>query len=183
MKKYMHILFTLMIAAMLVSCVSSPDDSQLSTPSPFPDLEPVLIQENDLPDGYSAGSVSSSVPTYYDKILVPDADYVIRQQFLKDGSSAGQVIVFYYVEQGTIPFAFDNIVNEMGQAKALEGLGEKAEVVVVSGDDVSSRKTVGIAFVQCHVVVHISILGTDDEQAVTTYANQLEKRLEPLVCE
>jgi len=194
MKKYMHILFTLMIAAIVVSCVSSSDDSQSNeqrqgagvdsgTPSPFPDLESVLIRESDLPDGYSAGSVSSSVPTYYDKILVPDADYVIRQQFQKNDSSAGQVIVFYYLEQGTISFAFDSIVSDMRQSKALEGLGEKAEVKIALGSSMSSQNSTGIVFVQCHVVVHISLLGTDDEQAGIFYAERLSMRLDAFVCD
>ena len=71
----------------------------------------------------------------------------------------------------------------MRQANALEGLGEKAETTVVSGDDVSARKAVGIAFVQCHVVVHTSILGTDDEQVAIFYAERLSMRLDAFVCD
>ena len=66
----------------------------------FPYLESILIQENDLLPGYSAGKISHKLPTYYEKIVIPDADYVIRLQIQKESVSGGQVMVFYYAIQG-----------------------------------------------------------------------------------
>jgi len=194
MNKYARILFALVIMILLVSCVSSPDgsgsDEQVQgaeddavTKEPFPDLEPILMEENILPPGYSSGVTSHGTPTYYNKLFVPDADYVIRQRFQKDGSSAGQIIVFYYVEQGSTHVAFDSITDDMQVSRMLEGLGEKAEIEIVSESSVTSQISVGIVFVECHVAVHISMLGTDDEQAVNSYAEDLSERLEPLVCD
>jgi len=194
MKKIVHTLFALVVVILLVSCASSPDGSRSDqqaqgaeddavTQEPYPDLEPILMEENNLPPGYSAGVTSHGTPTYYNKLFVPDADYVIRQRFQKDGSSAGQIIVFYYVEPGSTHVAFDSITDDMQGSRVLEGLGEKAEIEVVSESNAAPQSSVSIVFIQCHVTVHISMLGTDDEQAVNSYAEYLSERLEMFVCD
>jgi len=188
-------IFSSLLAVFLVSsCISSqgitnPDEATQPTKVPaeetiqFPDLEGVLIQENDLPAGYSAGSTSHKFSTYYKKILVPDADYVMRQQIQRDSVSGGQVTVFDYALAGMATFAFNSITADMKNVRDLEGVGEKAMLEIPSDDQSVSQDYVGIVFVQCHAAVHISILGTNDEQAVIAYAERLAQRLEPLVCE
>lgn len=188
-------IFSSLLAVFLVSsCISSqgiksPDEAiqptQVSAEETvqFPDLEGVLIQENDLPAGYSAGSTSHKFSTYYEKILVPDADYVMRQQIQRDSVSGGQVTVFDYALAGMATFAFNSITADMKNVRDLEGVGEKAMLEIPSDDQSVSQDYVGIVFVQCHAAVHISVLGTNDEQAVIAYAERLAQRLEPLVCE
>ena len=188
-------IFSSLLAVFLVSsCISpqgitNPDEATQPTKIPaeetvqFPDLEGVLIQENDLPAGHSAGSTSLKFSTYYEKILVPDADYVMRQQIQRDSVSGGQVTVFDYALAGMATFAFNSITADMKNVRDLEGVGEKAMLEIPSDDQSVSQDYVGIVFVQCHAAVHISVLGTNDEQAVIAYAERLAQRLEPLVCE
>lgn len=188
-------IFSSLLAVFLVSsCISpqgitNPDEATQPTKIPaeetvqFPDLEGVLIQENDLPAGYSAGSTSHKFSTYYEKILVPDADYVLRQQIQRDSVSGGQVTVFDYAVAGMATFAFNSITADMKNVRDLEGVGEQAMLEIPSSDQSVSQDYVGIVFVQCHAAVHISILGTNDEHAVIAYAERLSQRLELLVCE
>jgi hypothetical protein len=150
---------------------------------PFSSLESVLIQADDLPDGYAAGGTSTDVPTYYEKLFIPDADYVMRQQIQKGSGSAGQVVVFYYINQWTTDFAFGSIADDMKETRDLEGVGEKAVLETPSSDQASSQEYVGILFVQCHAVIHLSLLGTSDEQAVIAYAERLAGRLDMFVCD
>lgn len=192
MKRILCMIFTLGLI-LLPSCTSAQTDvqeeKQLSkveltrTATVFPDLSTVLIQENDLPQGYSAGSVTHKVPTYYLKIFLPDADYFIRQQIQKDAASAGQVDVFYYVSGGTVKFAFDDIKGDMQGAKDLEGVGELAAIEIISKGQNTVQDSVVVVFTQCHVVVHISILGTIDAQTGISYSENLSKRLKPYVCD
>jgi len=167
-KKY--VLLVLMSIFIVSSCASSQngkhttdlaDDVEIVPTSliPFTSLESVLIQDGDLPAGYVAGATSTKFPTYYDKILVPDADYVLRQQIQRDSNSAGQVIVFYYINQGTTDFAYQSIADDMKKTRDLNGVGDKAVLETSSSDQTSSQEYVGIVFVQCHAVAHLSVLG------------------------
>ena len=115
----------------------------------FPYLESILIQENDLPPGYSASKISHKLLTYYERIVVPDADYVISLQIQKESVSGGQVMVFYYAIQGVTLFAFDSIAGDMRDARMLEGVGEMAKTEIASAIQAASQNYVGIVFVQC----------------------------------
>ena len=194
MKKYLFAVVTIMIVGILSACASSSQnplvEEQVKTDeaSPtdlpaFPDLASVLIQEGDLPAGYSAGTTDHKFPTYYAKLFIPEADYVIRQQIKRDSVSGGQVIVFEYTAAGLATLAFDSITDDMKRVRPLEGVGEKGMLETPSDDQSGSQEYVGIVFVQCHALVHISILGTNDEQSVIAYAEGLSQRLEPLVCD
>ena len=191
MKMTLRIFFVLIISVLLSACApssaGSQPDEQVSefdlTLAAIPNLEPILFQENDFPYGYSAGSTASKVPTYYSKIFIPVPDQFIRQQIQRDSKPAGQVDVLYYINGETTRFAFIDIKDDMKDASELTDIGEMAVIEITSKDQIALRDSIAIVFTQCHVVVHISILGIRDTEIVTSYSKKLSERLKSLLCD
>jgi len=193
MKRILCVFFISSLAVLLPACSTAKTNVQTEeqiseveltqTATVFSNLEPVLIQENDLPQGYSAGSTTQKVPTYYQKLFLPDAEYFIRQQIQKDESAAGQVDVFYFVSGETAKLAFDDVKSDMQRANELSGVGEEAAIEITLEGQGAVQDFVGIIFTQCHVTVRVSILGTTDDQAAISYVENLSERLKPYVCD
>ena len=185
--------FILGLAVLLTACASAQTgiqtDQQMQnaeltqTATVIPDIEPLLIQEGDLPQGYSAGSSTQKVPTYYLKLFISEPDYFIRMQIQRASNSAGQVDVLYYASKGSAKFAFDDIKGDMQGASELNGVGETAIIETLSKEQETVQDSVGIVFIQCHATVHFSIQGTTDEQIAISYVKKLSERLQPVVCD
>lgn len=193
MKRNHCMSYILGLAVLLAGCTpkqtNEQTEEQLSkgeltqTATVFPDLKPVLILENDLPQGYSAGSFTQKVPTYYQKLFLPDADYFIRQQIQKDSAAAGQVDALYYISEGAVKFAFDDVKGDMQRANDLDGVGERAAIEITQEGQGAVQDLVGIIFTQCHAFIRFSILGTTDAQAAISYTEKLSERLKAYVCD
>jgi len=193
MKRIICTFFILSLAVLLPACASAPTDIQTDeqmqdveltqTVEAPPDLKPVLFLEGDLPQEYSAGSSTKSVPTYYQKLFIPDADYFIRISIQKDSNSAGQVDAFYYASKGTAKFAFEDIKGDMQGATDLNGVGEMAIIETLSKEQGTVQDSVAVVFTQCHATVRFSLQGTTDQQIAISYVEKLSERLKPLVCD
>jgi len=193
MKRILCVFFISCLAVLLPACSTARTNVQTKeqiseveltqTATVFSNLVPVLIQENDLPQGYFAGSSTKKVPTYYQKLFLPDADYFIRQQIQKDSVSAGQVDVLYYLSEGAVKIAFDDIKDDMREANDLDGVGEMAVIEIMPKGQGTVQDSLGIVFIQCHVVVHFSLLETIDAQSAISYSEDLSERLKPYVCD
>ena len=193
MNRILSMLFILNLIVLLPACASAQTDIQVDeqlseveltqTATVFSNLEPILIQENDLPQGYFAGSSTQKVPTYYQKLFLPDADYFIRKQIQKDSVSAGQVDVFYYLSEGTVKIAYDDIKGDMQGANDLDGVGEMAAIEIMQKGQGTVQDSVAVVFTQCHVVTRFSILGTFDAQTAISYSENLSERLKTYICD
>jgi len=191
MKTHHQIIWLMTMAVLLSACASSQTSPQVDEPMPetelthtaIPDLEPVLLQNGDLPAGYTAGSSTSKVPTYYLKLFLPDTDYFIRVQIEEDSTVAGQVDALYYINQSTSRYAFEDIKGDMKDVNELTGIGEMAVMEIVSKSDLVVQDSIRITFTQCHVVIHISIQRINDPQIAISYGEILSERLKPYVCD
>lgn len=144
------------------------------------DLEDFLIQENDLPAGYSGAQVSNSAPEMFNDI--PKTDYTIYQQFQIGNKQAGGVGVFLYENKDSMERAYERIADGMGDTNAVERDWDKGELRVFSVTEPFIISFVDLVFANCFAVVHIRLTDTDNDKDVITYAERLNKRLTPLVC-
>ena len=160
-----------------------PTDTPIPTATPIPfsafDLEDLLIQQNDLPAGYSGAQVGNTAPEMFGGI--PKADYIIYQQFQKNGESAGGVTVFLYESIQSVDKAYQVIAVGMGNTEPVAGDWEKGELVIFSISAINFT-AIDVLYADCHSAVHIRLSDIDNKQHVINYAKRLNERLSPLVC-
>lgn len=172
----------------LTSCGSaSPDAAQAPTiaptalpPTPIAlkdiDLEPLLIQNGDLPAGFSGAQIKDEAPAMFDKAPKP-VKAIDQRLASKDDNAGGIVALLYETPEDTVK-AYDMVVDGMGdKVKALEGVGEKASVMADTLAAANLSFSEG-AFYRCGAVVHIRFVGIEDADAVEAYAKRLDKRLQ-----
>ena len=148
----------------------------------LPNLEPLLTQNRDLPDGFSGAQIRHSAPGM--SRGVPAADRTTFQPFTRHGRAAGGVSIFLYRDKAKIIKAYSAILRGIAaDAKPISNIGEKAALQVL-------KLTVGevaftgveMAFIRCRSVVHLRFAGTTDVAAVRSYARRIDARLSDLVC-
>lgn len=132
-------------------------------------LNSILIQQGDLPAGFSGDQILYSAPGMYKKL--PVADNTIFQQIAKMGESYGSVAVFLFEDKEKITSAYNQIVTDMLGTHPVKGIGEKAYV---------SGNLDNIAFVRLNAVVHIHAYLPSDAD-IPAYAARLDSRLEKLL--
>lgn len=164
-----------------------------ATPTPIPldelDFSSILVQPNDLPEGYVGGQVTDGIPIYIDvRYKLP---YQIHQEFEKNNENAGDVTVMI--------FNHNDIGNAVfGIAYDMYGAGEVEHVeegMLLSKDLHSSENRVNspvnppakltgmdLMFSRCDTVVYIRILDLENQDDIVSYAQRLDERLTPLVC-
>ena len=197
--KYIWIVFLSCILG-LVACAPSANavntaiaQTQTALPLPTPtapfsaiDLEPLLIQVVDfLPPNYSGVQFVKSLPSKYESLNIPVADYMIRQDIERDRYSSGFVTILLYESQDSLEEAYYKLFSDKGESKPLDGVGRKGQIFSSSlAVPPVVLKWVELLFVQCGALVDISLTGTDNEQDVITYAEPLARSLEvdPFVC-
>lgn len=161
-----------------------PTETPVPTATPIPfsefDLEDLLVQDNDLPAGYSGAQASNTAPQMFSS--VPKPEYSIYQQFEKSGKQTGGVAVFLYDDLGKVDSAYKLLLDGMGKTEIVNGNWDKGNVVDYSIGMTITLDGVDLLFSHCHSVVHIRITGTRNKSNVITYAERLDKRLSSLVC-
>src|SRR5581483_6727864 len=155
-----------------------------------PKVEDLLVEQGDLPDGFSGGQIADTRPKMFDKL--PYGEKEVHQKFQRSQEAAGGVSIFIYKAQGDLERANNQVVTGFGQAMdsygvkserhVLSNVGEKAEGTFAIYTTMQSRFTNGeVAFVRCGALVHIRLSDTPWDQ-ITTYANRLDERLRPRLC-
>ncbi len=184
-----HIFVVLAITLFLAACGASQGTDQVTgtepTPTPaipFSDLGPLLIQENDLPAGYTGGVINDKVPTSMNMLVMPMADYVVSQRLLKNESTSGIVSVMYYLSKGNVETAYETVLADMSNPQSLKEIGDLAAVEMVTDNPIASQNGVNLIFRQCNAFAIIFVQGTNDGQAITAYAKRLAARLQSQVC-
>lgn len=160
----------LIIAAfVLVSC-GAPNLARL-------DLEPLLIQPGDLPAGISAAQVRAELPQMFEGVPTPIK--AIDQRFQDGVGNAGGVSVALYEGAADRDAAYDKLVKGMtSDAQAYTGVGERATSLTL---DMVIQAT-DVAFIRCHAVVYVRIVGSSDLTGAISYAKRLDERLKEVVC-
>ena len=138
-------------------------------------LEDYLIQDHDLPVGYSEGLVMENVNVYP---RLPRSDYVIRQQIKKNNHLGGVVTVLLFEDERRADLFYDELVSEMHDPSPVYYNWRKG---VINRESSSDSYYIDLLFGHCHLVVHIR-LGETPEDQVIAYAERLFRRLDRIGC-
>ncbi len=193
--KKLYIIYSITLLA-IVSCQPSETAIQTAMAStqaalptatqiPFSEfnLEGQLIQENDLPAGYSGAQVSNMAVNNLPEKLnnIPEPDYSISQEFEKDGKQGGTVNIFLYEDLTKLNSAYSTMAP-LDSENFVEGDWEKGELLRVDISFPITLKLLSLTFYKCHAIVYIHFLDSVSEESSITYGNRLSNRLTPLVC-
>jgi hypothetical protein len=174
MKKY---LILLLATLLIVSCGPA-------TPVPLSkiQLDTIIVQEGDLPAGFSGAEIRDTVPSIFSGL--PATQKAAYQQLKHNGNLAGGITIFLYDSQEDIDSTYDLLAGDMGEnATPSSEVGEKATTLSTSVEvQAVTTEMVEVTFARCSAVVHIRMMETHDVNAVITYAKALDTRLEALVC-
>lgn len=163
-----------------VAPTSAPAAAPTATPVPLDqvDLESILIASGDLPAGMSGAQVRDTAPKMFDGM--PPAIKVINQQIAQDERQIGGVTVFLYADAAEREKAYKLVLDGFGDAKAVEDLGEQAQITLPDDGTVTVIDSADVAFVRCQAVAHVRMTGagvSKDTTPLTAYAKRLDKRL------
>ena len=164
----------------------SPTATLAPTSTPLPlsgiDLESIIIEDGDLPAGFSGAQIRDVAPGMFRDL--PLAQNTVYQQLEKNGETAGGIAIFLYDSQENVEEAYNLIVDGMtDDAELSNNVGEKATTLSMSMTALGiTTKAAEIVFVRCGAVVHIRMTGTSDVDSVVAYAKRLDRRIEILVC-
>lgn len=145
-------------------------------------LDAIPFQPGDLPNQYESGQASYKWADDLPKSVEPDN--VVLQKVgwdISDGFEDDYVMIALFKSNQDLDASFDAVIK-VHNARTIEpsAVGEKNAFVMVStfsGDGF-------LAFTRCSALVVIRILGADvDEELLTSYAQRIDKRLKPLVCQ
>lgn len=145
-------------------------------------LDEILIQDGDLPAGYSGGQIRYVAPEMFNEL--PLAEYTIYQQFAKSSDVSGGVTVFVYALPQKNEEAYVKTLEGLGDsARIVEGIGEKGAIYYISMTVLGNKVEFGdIVFTRCNAVVHIRMTDISDELSLSSYATRLDSRLIESLC-
>lgn len=180
------------------------------TPTPVPvhvgelDLEPLLIQPGDFPSGYEPAQVFTDLSGDVESLSY---DRAIDQRFQKGGETQGGIVVVIALNENDRNEAYElfgssvsNFINQLAETikgiklpqgttpqvveKTIDGIGERAEYISFNYELLGRTFAVeDLRYTHCNAVVQIRFTTTSDERQITGYAQRLDKRLEPLICQ
>jgi hypothetical protein len=151
------------------------------------DLIPLLIQEGDFPDLYEGYVIitdfsGANFPVEWDE----PTEYA-RQGIMYENEMPGSVAVLAYESLDTVDGVFSNYENQ-GLASVYE-VGERALYQEISSPNTEMfSKIQYLYFVRCHTFVIIILLPSETHVQIPfdelkSYAQKLDNRLVPIVCE
>jgi hypothetical protein len=183
-KKYLIILLTLLGTA--CAPLLNPTAAALPTPIPMSqvDLEPVLVVDDDLPQ-----DLVPDIVTRENAVGAADeldrADVVFTQYFLLDGGEGGGVSVFLFESLDDVQAAFGKVSTFMDNPLVYELVGERARIenfFIPLVQDVAPIQGSRLIFMRCHALAVIQFPRAEDVQAIETYGQRLDGRIQSLVC-
>lgn len=150
-------------------------------------LESVLIQPGDLPEGYTGGQVSDTHPIYLDVRATPVNQ--IYQEFDNNNVNAGGVTVIVLNDNSWMGNTLFSIGFDLGFSELVDINGETMYLTedllssaTFSGNSKAEISGMDGYFKRCNTIVYIRMTGTVDRDSITSYAEKLDKRLTPLIC-
>ena len=195
----------LLIVSFIVSCIPSPTPNPtlnpslvlIPTPSLIPlleiDLEPILIQDGDLPPGYYEAQVRE-VPNDSYKWIINKGLNNIQQYIGLNDDIGGSVTIYLYEDTIALNTAYEQQSDSFGelsdspkpgyQTSYLDGIGEKAKYLTFDeksyGDEFDQT---ALVFKRCHALVDISFYQTYNLDYIVSYSKRIDRRISDLVCE
>ena len=140
------------------------------------DLDSVIITAGDLPPGYEASQIRSTLSDL--SKASPTPDYFISQSISHNGNFGGGIDVLVYDDNAKAQSAYQIINDNMP--------GDSTNIEIGDGGQVASTSiivsTVSLTFVRCHAVVSVQFIGTTQKDDAISYAKRLDERLKPFVC-
>ena len=150
-------------------------------------LESILIKPGDLPEGYTGGQVSDTLPTYLDGLAYPVKQ--IYQEFNNNNVSAGGVAVMVFNDDSSLSNTLFGLAYILGPSELVDINGETMYLTkdlfcsaTVSGTYRAEIEGMDGYFKRCNRIVHDRMIGKLDQDYITAYAEKLDERLTPLVC-
>jgi hypothetical protein len=175
--------------------IPTPTETPVTTPIPFSelDLEPLLVQSNDLPPEINGSQVRNQPPEIVPGLPQPD-----KQIFQAFGRTDGGIV---FENSGIYVFIYNNLPNaensylfilDAMQESRVQGASpsfpEKVNIDDKVGEHSAWMKApfmnfepvTDLAWLNCHAVFFVRMRGNSD--AAISYAQRLNQRLSPLVC-
>ena len=144
-------------------------------------LDAIPFQSGDLPNQYSSGQVSYRWADDLPKLVEPDN--VVIQKVGWDISSDFKddyVMIALFKSEQDLRNSFNEVVKTYNAKENITPVGDKSAFLMISamsGDGF-------FAFTHCSALVVIRTTGADvNEDLLTSYAQRIDKRLKPLVCQ
>lgn len=173
---------TLFIALILTACVTAPDPPPIPTSTPIP-LDQLtfnggFIQANTL-GGLSTGLITRSSPTIFTLRDIPAGinDYHLEVT-LFTGEHVGWVSIFIYNTPEQIYTAY-KIASTNATGSLDYSPGNVGDLSTQFRDAILG----GIVFSRCTTLVVISLKTYIDVQTIQPYAENLDHKLIPIICQ
>ena len=141
----------------------------------FDDLEPLLVQEWNLPAGVTGSQTLVDAPQMFED--VPPATIKIFRVFEKDNERNGGIAVFVYDDAETARNAYDIIFDGMGPFTTASDIGEKSSISTLPP---ALPLSSDVLWGNCTYVAHVRIPASADD--AYGYAKRVEARLTKEVC-
>lgn len=196
---------SLLALILIASCSTAPSSSEIQTaiaqtqaaaptdtPVPAPtliplsdiDLESILIQEGDLPAGYSGAQVRSAEGRRSDTELNKAVNSIF-QQFSLQGESAGGVSVYLFESLADRDEAYNAILTGLDETEGISQVGENAVkwsayVPLVGG--LGTIEGSMVVFVRCESLVTVEMRRAVDVTGAISYSQRLDQRLQNDIC-
>jgi hypothetical protein len=141
------------------------------------DLEPLLIQDGDLPPYLVPDFVSKELSSQWSTLEDLTADNFINQDFYNTErkSSGGAVIIYLYEDAKEADRAYEQIAPAIDWFPEPADVGEKGEMQY----DTPQRHLI---FKRCHAFVYVWMSDVR-EYDIVTYTQRLDERLSAVVCD
>ena len=151
------------------------------------DLESILIKPDDLPEGYTGGQVSDTLPPYLYDLAYPVKQ--IYQEFNNNNVSAGGVAVMVFNDDSSMGNTHFSLWYDLGDYWSYRFNGETMYLTkdllssaTYSGSSKAEFEGMDGYFKRCNTIVHVRMTGIVDQDSITSYAEKLDERLTPLIC-
>jgi hypothetical protein len=145
-------------------------------------LDSIPFQPGDLPNQYKSGQASYKWADDLPKSVEPDNVVIQKVGWdISSGFEDDYVMIALFKSKQDLDNSFSAAINTYrAEKKESSTVGEQNAFVMVSafsGDGF-------LAFTRCSALVVIRITGADiSEELLTSYAQRIDKRLKPLICQ
>jgi len=197
MKKSIGLVFLTFVFLTVLLSGCAPASTPVPTPTPIPfselDLEPLLVQSNDLPPEINGSQVRNQPPE-----IVPGLPQPNKQIYQAFGRTDGGIV---FENSGVYVFIYDNLQDAKNSYLFILAAMQESRVQGASPNfpkEVNINNQVGeqsawmnspftnfepvtdLAWLNCHAVFFVRMRGNSD--ATISYAQRLNQRLSSLVC-
>ena len=145
-------------------------------------LEPLLVQDGDLPVGVDTGQVRDTAPQMFDS--APKPTKAAYEQLARNGQQIGGVTVLLYDDAARVKQAYDAVAGGMTKDSTdYSGVGESAKLLQTQFTALGmTLSTNEILWQRCNAVAHVRVVGVLDKESLVGYAKRLDTRLQQAVC-